>query len=361
MTDTMFCPNPFTWLDIVIRWSDYGALQFAICSPCWAMHSEVNLTPDLVKLKDLDTLDWKALWNAPRVQEIRQQWLDGIVPLMCQGCPRLKAGSDPPLPVDKITDPYLLDIIANRRTKTTPRVVNLSYDPSCNLCCPSCRVDPVRFRPGSVVYSQLKSFQDRIIRPILRGCERAFFSGYGDPFGSDLYQELLYTLTPEECPDLKLSLLTNGLGFTPTAYDRIPLRDRIEVVQFSIDAATGDTYRKLRGGSWTKLLANLEFVCRLRQQGRIDRFEAGFVYQATNWRELPAFVELCRDFWVDKIMVYTLLNHAHGDTYGQHAVHHATHPEHEAAMAMLREVRENARRAGGVEVYVEGVGDSSHG
>lgn len=354
-TPHMFCRNPWHWLDLTIQWVSYSNVQMAMCSLCWATQ-EAILGDGPIPVEQLPYLDFDTLWNAPRIQAIRQQWLDYLddnandIPPMCRGCPRLKAGSDPPLPIDKISDAHTLAIIRDRKlTVTGPRIVNLGYDPSCNLACPSCRAKHIHCGPGARLYDLLKAFQDRTVRSILRGCEWAFFSGYGDPFGSELYQELLYTLTPEECPDLKLVFLTNGLGFTPAAYGQIPLRERIRVVQFSIDAATEETYKALRGGSWTRLTRNLAFACRLRHEGKIERVEAGFVYQATNWREVPAFLRMCREMGVDKVMFYTLLNHAHGDGYNAHAIHHPDHPDHDIAMGVLRQ----AQNEGGIEVYVE--------
>jgi pyruvate-formate lyase-activating enzyme len=355
----LFCRNPWEKLDTTITWVSYDSVGLALCSMCWAT-DEAYLTPEPVPLRDLPDWDFREYWNAPRFQEIRRQIIDGIevengkpvrCPPMCAGCPRLLAGSDPPQTYESaLADPRLGQIIRDRVIETAgPRIVALGYDPSCNLACPSCRKQGVRWRPGHAGYNYLKAFQERTIKPILRCAEWVFFSGYGDPFGSDLYLDLLHTLTPAECPDLQLVFLTNGLGFTEAAYREIPLAERIRVVQFSVDAVTPETYRTLRGGSLRRVLENLAFVCDLRQRGKIERVEVGFVYQATNWRELPAFLSKMRRMGVDKVMVYTLLNHAHGEGYRDHAVHLPSHPDHAAAMRVLDEARE----AEGIEVYVE--------
>lgn len=356
-----WCPNPTEWLDLTIQWVSYDRLGMACCSLCWATTEAYLYYGDPqyefgVALEDLPTFDFAAYWNSPRFQEIRRQWLDGELPTMCAGCPRLKVGELPTLPRDKVSEAYHLDILASRKIVVPgPRVINLGYDPSCNLACPSCRREAVRFTPGHPKYELLRAFQDQTIRPMMTTARWAFFAGYGDPFGSPLYWELLQTLRPEECPELELVFLTNGLGFTPRNYALILMRERIKVVQFSVDATNADTYHALRGGSWTRLLQNCSFVADLRKRGKIDRSEWGFVFQAANWRELPMFLEMARAYNVDKVCVYTMLNHAHGDEYGAHAIHHKEHPEHEAAMRVLDQAREFV----GVEVYVELAKDSS--
>jgi hypothetical protein len=352
---THWCPNPWEWLDLTIRWVSYDRLGMAICSLCWAT-KEAYLyyggDPDLrdgVPLEALPTFDFAAYWNSPRLQEIRRQWLDGELPAMCVGCPRLPEG-EVVLPRYNITDQHHRRILSERLTAVPgPRIINIGYDPSCNLACPSCRGRYVRFKTGEYHHTLLKAFQDNVVRKILATARWAFFSGYGDPFGSLLYWELLQTLQPDECPELELVFLTNGLGFTFDNYGRIPMRERIKVVQFSMDAATSETYRKLRGGSWERLLQNCAFVADLRKRGKIDRSEWGFVFQAANWRELPAFLEIARAYSVDKVVVYTILNHNHAGKFGEVAIHHPDHPEHTEAMRVL----DAARNAVGLDVYVE--------
>jgi hypothetical protein len=361
MTQPYWCPNPWEWLDLTIRWVSYDRLGMAFCSLCWAtpeayLYFGDSTLEEGVPLEALPTFDFAAYWNSQRIQEIRRLWLAGVVPPMCSGCPRLAGGELPVIPLADVSEPFHKRLIAERLTETPgPRTINLGYDPSCNLACPSCRNHPVRFNVGDEKYVLLEAFQDRVIRPMMKTARWAFFSGYGDPFGSPLYWDLLQMMDPAEHPELDLVFLTNGLGFTRENYGRIPMRDRIKVVQFSIDAFKPETYAKLRGGSWASLMQNCGFISELRKAGKIDRSEWGFVFQAANWRELPAFLEMARAYSVDKVVVYTLLNHAMGDGYGCHAIHHPEHPDHRAAIAVLDE----ARMAPGLDVYVELAKESS--
>jgi len=355
VTTSLFCPNPWEWLDLTVRWVSYDTVGMAFCSLCWATEEAYlyfgdGRFNDGVPLEVLPTFDLRGYWNSPRIQEIRRLWLEGIVPPMCRGCPRMAAGELPTVLRSAISDPYHRRICDERLTETSgPRTVNLGYDPSCNLACPSCRREPVRFKTGHQTHALLRAFQDRVIRPMLKAARWAFFSGYGDPFGSPLYWELLRTMAPDEHPELELVFLTNGLGFTPDNYLQIPMRNRIKVVQFSIDAFTRETYAKLRGGSWPRLMQNCAFVQELRRQGKIERSEWGFVFQASNWRELPAFLEMARAYNVDKVIVYTLLNHTMDKRYAEHAIHHPEHPNHREAMAVL----DAARETKDLNVYVE--------
>jgi MoaA/NifB/PqqE/SkfB family radical SAM enzyme len=205
-------------------------------------------------------------------------------------------------------------------------------------------------QPGDERFDLLHQFQDHTLRPLLRDARWIHASGYGEPFASRLYRELLTTLEPDEAPFLEFCFLTNGLGFDEAFYNKMPLKHRIESISVSIDAATEATYGEVRGGSWTRLQTNLAFMSRLRAKEKIARLEMGFVYQAANWRELPDFVAWAEGLGADKVMVYTLLPHGHKqEAYDERAVGLPAHPDYEAAEAELKRVEAAAR----VAIYIE--------
>lgn len=345
-----FCPSPARWLDMTIKFHRWDAVGFAICSQCWATHECILGEFSLQDIAEISFHDrFMELWNAERIRQIRGTWADGQVPRMCQSCPRLLADSDPPLKESEIDDPYLRTLIDTKSTITVPRVLSLGYDPSCNLACPSCRKEHFRLVPGDERYDLLQRFQRQFVMRLLQDATDAHCTGYGDPFGSQLYWELLTTITPADAPRLKWYFLTNGLGFTEKAYAQIPTREQIAGVNVSVDAATDATYRENRGGSWNKLLSNLEFLADLRRGDAIDKFELGFVYQANNWREIPAFVELAEHLGATRIILYTLLDHTGGDEHRAKCVYLAEHPDHDEAMEMVRWAREE----GGIPCHVE--------
>jgi len=229
-----------------------------------------------------------------------------------------------------------------REHPLTPTTVWALYDMSCNLGCESCRAAAVRYTDGPV-YDMLIAMNERVMLPLLKRASSFCVSGQGDPFASPAYQDLLRRLTPEFNEGLRLSILTNGLGFTPENVAKLPLRDHFDFMSFSIDAATADTYRKLRGGSWPGLLANAAFAKALRMSGCVAYWSWSFVLQRDNWREVEAFIEMGREYELDHITFHILSNAADQVVgYDDKAVSCPWHPEHGEARRELQRIREAA-------------------
>lgn len=338
MTAQWWCSNPFEWLDIT-AWG-YDTVKFSICVESWAGPA-CRLAE--VPLASVASFSIDSLWNSPEAQHIRHEANRDGIASMCRNCPRLACHADAennkrpeaPLPL----------------TSRGPKTLNLAYDRSCNLQCPSCRMHSILHAPGTEMHETLDVFQENIIRPLLATADRAFLAGLGDPFGSPCYWRLLRTTEPEHAPTLKWYILTNGQGFTPERYAQIPTRDQIDSVQFSIDAATPETYAINRNSNWGRLLANLAFAGQLRHDGKLDKLDISMVVQQNNYREIPAFVELAKANHVDTVLFNGLLNqgtYQYAD-YTARAVCAQRHAEHKAAMALL----DQAKQTEGIDVIVE--------
>lgn len=336
-----FCPYPFEWLDIT-SWNEGHTIKFALCVRCWGGDGAELAVVPLEQAADFDIM---ALWNGEKAKRVRREMLenaDGAA--FCSGCTFWQSGS---LPVRERSPEDSGRLIEN----DGPLTLNLAYDRSCNLCCPSCRESPIIHRQGTPWHAQLKAFQDKAVRRLLKTASRAFVAGMGDPFGSPLYWELLTTTHIDDAPLIRWYILTNGHGFTEENYHAIPTHERIDIVQFSLDAATEDTYRMNRGNGWRHVLNNLEFASAIRKQGRLDGLHISMVVQQNNYREIPAFVELAKAHSVDvvKLNPFYLLRSLPRSEYAARAVHLPGHEHHAECMALV----EQAKADGGVEVQCE--------
>ena len=357
MSNDYWCPNPSQWLDITIQFrlpppQQYAFCGFACCSQCWAGPECVIRTWRLEEMAQPDFLETLLEeWNAERFRALRRQWHEAP-PDMCDACPRLAEGVTPPVLRSEIfRDATWQRLVHDQAVETYPRVLSLNYDPSCSLKCPSCRTETVQWKAGDRRFEWLHQFQERTIRPLLKRAQWVHACGYGDPFSSELYRNLLTTLQPAEAPDVQFCFLTNGLGFTRLFFDSMPCRDRISSMSVSIDAATPETYSLVRGGNWQKLQRNLRLMSTLREAGTIKQFELGFVFQRANWREIPAFFKMARKLGADRAILYSLLDQGHYEygAYALDAVHLPTSPDHEEAMRMVQW----ARTQTDIQAYVE--------
>ncbi len=181
--------------------------------------------------------------------------------------------------------------------------INAEIDSSCNLCCKSCRnkkyvMDDVSRLKADIVLSKLLS------SGYLDQTKSLILSGRGEVFYSPYYRRLLET-------DLKrknIHILSNGILFNETNWNWLKNKYETIDVQISVDAATKETYSKLRGGNFDVLLKNLHMLAVLHRQGHIRNFKLNFLVQRDNFREMPAFVRLGRSLSVDCVEFQRMSN-----------------------------------------------------
>ncbi|OBS53492.1 hypothetical protein A8B73_05380 [Methylosinus sp. 3S-1] len=218
----------------------------------------------------------------------------------------------------------------------TPKNVVLSHDRSCNLSCPSCRSENIV--ADKIKQAKLDEVTERLLVPMLRRAETVFVTGSGDPFGSAHFRRLLKRLITDEFSNLRVNLGTNGQLFDARAWRDLGLEGRVREVQISIDAARPETYSIVRrGGTFERLLANLEFIEGLRRSGVIESLHFSMVVQRLNFREMPDFVRLGRRFAADSVAFNMIRNWGTFSRaeFEQEFVGAATHPDFEELTRML--------------------------
>jgi MoaA/NifB/PqqE/SkfB family radical SAM enzyme len=170
--------------------------------------------------------------------------------------------------------------------------LSINIDESCNLHCPSCRRDPIMITQGEAYDLKIKS-----IERILHWLElfdkkiQISMSGSGDPLASLITRPLIKTQKLK--PNQIFSLGTNGLLIKKQLQGQ-PIFDNIRRFNISVDAGSADVYHDVRRpGKWEILIENLEF---LRDSGKSSITNLQFIVQNKNYKDLPAFVDLCKSF-----------------------------------------------------------------
>jgi sulfatase maturation enzyme AslB (radical SAM superfamily) len=317
-----FCPRPFTFCSVHADGTAW------VCCHDWLSTS----------IGSLGDQSFGEVWNSKMAQEVRASILDGSYrycnPLTCPSLVQ-----DTLSTTDKIHDPYYRNLIDNQTVvmETGPRIVSFSYDNSCNLKCPSCRKELISLHGAE--FEKAKSLQAKIIREGLNDAEEVIITGYGDPFASTLYREFLQSVHDEDFPGISIHLMTNGLLLTKEMWDRMSGVHRvIKSVAVSVDAATEETYLRNRGGNFSKLLRNLNFISALLVTGRLSWFEISFVVQANNFREMRQFVDLGRQLCCSRVLFQKIIQWE--DTYTDEeftrvAIHEEVHPQHREFLSVL--------------------------
>lgn len=256
----MWCPAPF-------RYCEVFESTISPCCPAWMKPEAIYDGPGI-----------KEGWYSDLFVDIRESINSGTLQKYCNGsCPfwdsaQTKEGGaslHPPL-----------------------STVRFSFDHTCNLRCKSCR-DEFRKADPEEVQKRLDE-----VCELAGDIKRLELCGSGDPVASPTYRKFLQTLDLGKFKNLRqIKLHTNAQLLTESFWQTLPegVQKIINGLEISIDAATKETYEKIRrGGKWEQLLKNLDFLGRQKQ---ITHWEFDFVVQRDNYKEILDFYKFCVDFY----------------------------------------------------------------
>jgi MoaA/NifB/PqqE/SkfB family radical SAM enzyme len=321
------CPAPFVQIDVLERSSH-------LCCASWLQTSA----------GDMSKSPWEEVWNSETAQAIRESIHDGSYRYCNKGaCPKIQANDLMPAAELAAQSDFWRALIESAATAVPrgPEIVNLAYDRTCNLACPSCRVE--RFAADEAQRASFDEMQERTILPLLKGARTVFVTGSGDPFASKNFRRLMEQLTPEDYPELGFQIMTNGMLFTERQWENFPaLHRRVKILKISIDAATGPTHELLRRGArWPVMLENMAFAGGLTARGEVDHFELVFTVQAENYREMGDAVDLARSVGATGVYFARITNWGTftDDQYRDKAVFLAGHAEHGEFLRHMQDPR----------------------
>ena len=321
------CTAPFQQLDVL----ENSAHQ---CCASW-LHQSAG---------DLSAQPWREVWNSAPAQAIRASVLDGSYRYCSKtACPKIQANTLPPAAELAASDPFWADVIAAGATRMErgPAIVNLAYDRTCNLSCPSCRSE--RYAANDATRARYTRLQDEAILPMLQEAEVVFVTGSGDPFASKNFRNLMHALTPQAYPRLRFQIMTNAMLLTPAQWDAFPaLHGRVKVLKISTDAATGPTHEKLRRGAhWPTMLENMTFAGQLAARGDVEYLDITYTVQHANFREMGDAVDLAKHIGASGIHFVRITNWGTftPDQYREKAVFLPGHPDHAGFLECMRDPR----------------------
>ncbi len=293
---------------------------------------------------DLAEQPGQDVWNSDTAQAIRTSIHDGSYRYCNKtACPLIAGNTLPTKAQASTTSPVMKAVIECRQTLLPggPRRVNLAYDMTCNLSCPSCRTEIIAAGPNR--RARFDRLQEEAILPMLKQSELVFVTGSGDPFASKNFRNLMHRLDAEAYPDLRFLIMTNAMLLTRREWERFPtLHGRVAHLRISLDAASGPVHESIRRGArWEVMQSNLAFAAELRASGAVQALEFVFTVQAENFREMPDFVDLGLRHGADHVGFSRLTNWGTftAADYADRAVFMPTHPEHDIFRDVLRDPR----------------------
>ena len=280
-------------------------------------------------------------WESKEADDIRDSMLDGSY-RYCDDtlCPYLSEAKNPS-PTGKLGPLHLKDNLPTTIKKRVRRykegnlpghsVVQFSFDRSCNLECPSCRVqmfiaDSKKIKEVELTIEDIENKYSNVIQTL-------YITGSGDPFISVGFRNFLRNFKPEKYPKLdSIHLHTNATKWNRAMWASMPnIHKFVSTCEISIDAGTLDTYEnKTRiNGKWNELIDNLRFINTL---ANVTKIKASFVVQRDNYKEMDIFYNLMLQIFGKKVTVFygkiTNWGTFTEEEFKQHNIFETTHPEH---------------------------------
>jgi MoaA/NifB/PqqE/SkfB family radical SAM enzyme len=220
----------------------------------------------------------------------------------------------------------------NNNELKEPVTIQFSFDRTCNLKCPSCRVDLIV--EDSKGIERVKKTIDEIQLQYGQATKILYITGTGDPFVSVGFRDFLRNFDSTKWPALqKIHLHTNATKWNKEMWDSMTkVHKYVKSCEISIDAGTKETYEtKTRiGGNWDNLISNLKFISTIP---KLNRIKTSFVVQKENYKEMKQFYDLMISIFGKRADVfYGKINNwgtFSEKIYNEHKIWDTNHPEHD--------------------------------
>ena len=225
-----------------------------------------------------------------------------------------------------------------------PRNLIFEFDYTCNFRCPSCRTEMINNNKHHVI----RSINDQIVTKIKQLVIDQIQSDPveitwcgGEPFISDVYLELLEYILSTGKQNIRHIVQTNGSYLRSKSEILEKLLPTLQELRISFDAATEETYKKIRvNGQWNQLLDNVHWVQDIIQKNQHPlQLTADFVVQLDNYKEIPAFVELCDQLGITKVNFQKMWNWGTWPTeiFVQKNIYNPSHPQYKELVEIFKQ------------------------
>lgn len=187
-----------------------------------------------------------------------------------------------------------------------PRFINLEFvSGKCNLKCRMCQGTNGTAYPNALNYIPAEVFAHLLLAvPTAGGLTLS--SGDSDPL---LHPEFERILDLAAAHNVTVDLFTNGHALSARVCRKMVQSRAVNMINFSIDAATPETYRRIRGASLEHVLKKIEMLNEMRTQAQASRpwVSMSFVAMADNIEELPDFVRMAARLHAQRVYVEYLM------------------------------------------------------
>jgi MoaA/NifB/PqqE/SkfB family radical SAM enzyme len=185
--------------------------------------------------------------------------------------------------------------IQEKKTVLTafPRIFNLDLIGVCNMRPPCAMCTLWENETGPRYHRGLTAEDVRAFGDPIRLAAEVINCSIGEPL---ILKDLIPILELFAEWEKPIGLNSNGLALTPALTEKlVPFFEYLTII-FSIDAATSETYARVRGPHFTRVIENIAYYCRRRREvhpeGTVARTGIVMMPMRVNRHELSDFVRL---------------------------------------------------------------------
>lgn len=194
------------------------------------------------------------------------------------------------------------------RTKLTSYPINLGIDlyGKCNISppCVYCLWDKMKVMEGKYTDAVV---DDRTLEgygPFFKAARSLEQCSFGEPLLHPRFREVL-ELADRHGKFMEIS--TNGQAFTRRTIEA--LVGKHVYLYVSLDAATRETYAKIRNDNWDKIIPNLELLNQERKKaGNFPKIFMVFMPMRVNRSDLEPYFQLCQRIEADSLVLRPLIS-----------------------------------------------------
>ncbi|HVP10263.1 MAG TPA: radical SAM protein, partial [Phycisphaerae bacterium] len=220
-----------------------------------------------------------------------------------------------------------------------PRFLNLEFvSGKCNLRCRMCVGGHGKSAPGQLEYMSCEEF-DRMLAAVPTVSGLTLSSGDSEPLLHPQFEQIIEVA---ERHHVFLNVYTNGHPLNARKARKIVQSGVVSMVNFSLDAATPETYRRIRGEDFNRVIQKIEMLCSMIKEAGAEQplVSFSFVAMADNIAELPAFVGLAHRLGAGRVYVEQLIGWNEADSVNRPAT------DHPQCSELVREATECAAQLG---------------
>jgi radical SAM protein with 4Fe4S-binding SPASM domain len=250
-------------------------------------------------VEEIETVYRTYLLRAPSPQEVGQavENFRNALPSFAQSVQAIKAGKS--------------------RAYLGIRPLNLEMDITnqCNLRCIMCYFSDERIYKRKRVDISVEEFAS-IAGQLFPLCHKVSLSIGTEPLLHHHFDELVAITESHRVPRTYIN--TNGLLLNETLIEQM-VKSRFHAMAISIDAATKETYERIRVGSrFEKIIDNIKAVNRAKERAKSDvpHLTFNFVLMKSNIEELPALVRMAKELQIEGIAAVHMV--AYDNTNTEH-------------------------------------------